>query len=32
VTLAGELLSQAEKLIQEGLHTSEIISGYERFG
>lgn len=28
VTLAGELLSQAESLIRMGLHPSEIISGY----
>jgi len=29
VSLAGELLSQAEELLREGLHTSEIVRGYE---
>jgi T-complex protein 1 subunit theta len=29
ITLAGELLEQAESLIKMGLHTSYIISGYE---
>ena len=28
-TIAGELLSQAEALIKKGLHTSEILEGYE---
>lgn len=30
VTLGGELLGQAEGLIKEGLHTSEIIEGYTK--
>ena len=30
VTLAGELLAQAEELLQMGLHPSEIIAGYEK--
>jgi T-complex protein 1 subunit theta len=30
ITLAGELLNQAELLISEGLHPAEIISGYQR--
>lgn len=29
IALAGELLAQAENLIKIGLHTSDIISGYE---
>lgn len=29
VTFAGELLTQAERLIRTGLHTNDIISGYE---
>lgn len=29
VTLAGEILSQSEKYIREGLHPSEIIKGLE---
>lgn len=29
VTLAGELLNNAEKLLRSGLHPSDIISGYE---
>lgn len=30
ITLAGELLSQAESLIKMGLHPSQIIDGYEK--
>lgn len=30
VTLAGELLAQAEELLQMGLHPSEIIAGYDK--
>jgi T-complex protein 1 subunit theta len=30
ITLAGELLSQAEELLNMGLHPSEIIAGYEK--
>lgn len=30
--LGGEFLHQAEDLLQTGLHTSEIISGYEKAG
>lgn len=30
ITLAGELLNQAELLISEGLHPAEIIAGYQR--
>ena len=29
ISLAGELLSQAEILLKHGLHPSQIISGYE---
>jgi T-complex protein 1 subunit theta len=29
-TLAGELLSQAEELVREGLHPSDIVEGYEK--
>ena len=32
VVLCGEFLHQAEELLQVGLHTSEIISGYEKAG
>eukprot|EP01112_Ceratiomyxa_fruticulosa_P006982 TRINITY_DN1798_c0_g1_i1.p1 TRINITY_DN1798_c0_g1~~TRINITY_DN1798_c0_g1_i1.p1 ORF type:complete len:540 (-),score=130.49 TRINITY_DN1798_c0_g1_i1:116-1735(-) len=32
VILAGELLKQAESLLQIGLHPSEIIAGYEKAG
>eukprot|EP00010_Vexillifera_abyssalis_P006398 CAMPEP_0201550422 /NCGR_PEP_ID=MMETSP0173_2-20130828/6775_1 /ASSEMBLY_ACC=CAM_ASM_000268 /TAXON_ID=218659 /ORGANISM="Vexillifera sp., Strain DIVA3 564/2" /LENGTH=549 /DNA_ID=CAMNT_0047960383 /DNA_START=35 /DNA_END=1684 /DNA_ORIENTATION=+ len=32
ITLCGELLQQAEGLIQVGLHTSEIIAGYRKAG
>jgi len=32
VVLCGEFLHQAEDLLQVGLHTSEIISGYEKAG
>lgn len=32
VTFAGELLTQAEKLLRMGLSTSEIVQGYERAG
>jgi T-complex protein 1 subunit theta len=32
VTLAGELLEQAEKLLRQGLHTSEVIQGFETAG
>jgi len=28
ITLAGELLSQAESLLQDGLHVSEVADGY----
>lgn len=30
ITLAGELLGHAESLIKMGLHTSQIIDGYEK--
>lgn len=30
ITLAGELLAQAEELLHMGLHPSEIIAGYEK--
>lgn len=30
ITFAGELLNQAEELLQMGLHPSEIIAGYEK--
>ena len=29
ITLAGELLNQAESLLKMGLHPSQIVSGYE---
>lgn len=32
VVLAGELLEMAEKLLRQGLHTSEIVQGFERAG
>lgn len=32
VAFAGELLDQAEKLLRMGLHTAEIVQGYERAG
>ncbi|KYR00457.1 chaperonin containing TCP1 theta subunit [Tieghemostelium lacteum] len=32
VTLAGEFLQKAAKLLEMGLHTSEIITGYEKAG
>lgn len=32
VAFAGELLEQAEKLLRQGLHTREIIQGFERAG
>lgn len=30
LTLAGELLSNAELLLRDGLHTAEIADGYQR--
>ena len=30
ITLAGELLAQAEELLKDGLHTSEVIEGYNK--
>lgn len=30
ITFAGELLDHAESLIKMGLHTSQIIDGYEK--
>jgi T-complex protein 1 subunit theta len=30
ISFAGELLKNAEELIRQGLHTSEIVSGYQR--
>ena len=30
VSLAGELLGNAEELIREGLHPSEIVEGYQK--
>jgi hypothetical protein len=30
LTLAGELLSNAETLLRDGLHTAEIADGYQR--
>lgn len=30
LTLAGELLGNAEVLLRDGLHTSEIADGYQR--
>jgi T-complex protein 1 subunit theta len=32
VAFAGELLEQAEKLLRQGLHTTQIIEGFERAG
>jgi len=32
ITMAGELLNQAEQLINMGLHPSEILNGYEKAG
>lgn len=32
VAFAGELLDQAEKLLRMGLHTAEIVQGYEKAG
>lgn len=32
VTLAGEMLAQAESLLRDGLHTSEVIDGYTKAG
>lgn len=32
VTLAGELLSQAESLVRMGLHTSDVTEGYKKAG
>lgn len=30
ICVAGELLNQAEELIRDGLHPSEIVQGYEK--
>jgi len=32
VTLAGELLSKAEHLLKMGLHTSDVVEGYDKAG
>ncbi len=30
LTLGGELLASAESLLRDGLHTSEVVEGYQR--